>query len=315
MNTDENKIPSKVKVQKVKINISGTVLVVLAILGWVPGPIIIKYLTNFVDFWTQNLLRYAIAMVLFLPILVSSIKTRKVDSSIWSKALLPAIPNISAQCLWAAAFYYINPAFMSLLSQSQILWTMAISMIVFADERPLLGSKRFLIGALAAIIGLVGIIVLKEDFTAKASIIGIVITLAWAVNWSLYSIAAKVAFKTIDSAAGFAVVSLYTVPPLAILAFVFGRVGQCLSMNSSAWIYLLISAVSSIAIAHSCYYAAIKRIGATIPSLVLLALPFLILLVSRVVFNEKLSAAQWFFGLLLVAGAALALWAQQHLKK
>jgi drug/metabolite transporter (DMT)-like permease len=86
-------------------------------------------------------------------------------------------------------------------------------------------------------------------------------------------------------------------------------------MNSSAWVYLLISAVSSIAISHSCYYAAIKRIGATIPSLVILALPFLILLVSRVIFNERLSAAQWVFGLLLVAGAALAVRAQEHLKK
>jgi len=78
---------------------------------------------------------------------------------------------------------------------------------------------------------------------------------------------------------------------------------------------LLISAVSSIAISHSCYYAAIKRIGATIPSLVILALPFLILLASRVIFNERFSAAQCFFGLLLIAGAALAVRAQEHLKK
>ncbi len=303
---------NKLELRKIKIKLSAAVLIVLAILGWVPGPIIIKYLANYVDFWTQNLLRYTIAMVILLPILVSAIKTRKVDSSIWSKALLPAIPNISAQCLWAAAFYYINPAFMSLLSQSQILWTMVISMIVFADERPLLHSKKFIAGSLAAIVGLVGIIVLKQDFTARASIVGIVITLAWAVNWSLYSIAAKVAFKKIDSAAGFAVVSLYTVPPLAILAFIFGRPGQCLSMSSSAWIYLLISAVLSIAISHSCYYAAIKRIGATIPSLAILVLPFLILLVSRVIFNERLTAAQWFFGLLLIGGAALAVRARQY---
>lgn len=306
---------NKMESQKTKINISGTAFAIVAVINWVPGPIIIKYLSNFVDFWTQNFLRYILAMIIFLPILISSIKTRKVDSSIWCKALLPAIPNISAQCLWAAAFYYINPAFMSLLSQSQILWTMTISMIVFADERPLLRSKRFLAGSLAAIVGLVGIIVLKQDFTASSSVIGIVITLAWAVNWSLYSIAAKVAFKTIDSAAGFAVVSLYTVPPLAILAFIFGRPGQCLSMSSSAWIYLLISAVLSIAISHSCYYAAIKRIGATIPSLVILALPFLILLASRVIFNERLSTAQGFFGLLLIVGAALAIKSQGYIKK
>jgi drug/metabolite transporter (DMT)-like permease len=86
-------------------------------------------------------------------------------------------------------------------------------------------------------------------------------------------------------------------------------------MSSSAWIYLLISAVLSIAISHSCYYAAIKRIGATIPSLVILALPFLILLASRVIFNERLSTAQGFFGLLLIVGAALAIKSQGYIKK
>lgn len=300
---------------KTKTNISGTAYAVAAGICWIPGPVIIKYLANFVDFWTQNFLRYAATIIIFLPILIFSIRTRKVNSSIWRKALLPAIPNISAQCLWAAAFYYINPAFMSLLSQSQILWTMAFSMILFADERPLLKSKRFLAGLLAAMVGLVGIIVLKEDFTARASVIGIVITLAWAVNWSLYSIATKIAFKTIDSAAGFAVVSLYTLLPLAILAFIFGRPAQCLSMSLPAWIYLLISAVSSIAIAHSCYYAAIKRVGATIPSLVILALPFLILLVSHIVFGETLSLGQWLFGILLIGGAAIAIQAQGCLEK
>jgi len=301
--------------QKAKINISGTVFVIIAVLSWVPGPVIIKYLTNYVDFWTQNLLRYTTATIMFLPILVFSIKTHKVDSSIWRKALLPAIPNISAQCLWALALYYINPAFMTLISQSQLLWTMIFSMVLFADERPLLTSKRFLFGTLTVIIGLVGVITLKHDFAARASVIGIVITLGWAINWSLYSVAAKTALKNIDSAAGFAVISIYTTVPLAILAFIFGHVGQCTSMSFSAWIYLIISGISSIAISHSCYYAAIKRMGATIPSLAVLVQPFLILLVSHIIFNETLSPAQWLFGIILIAGAAIAVLARERLKK
>jgi len=285
---------------------------VLAVLSWVPGPPILKYLTGYVDFWTQNFLRYAVAMVVLLPILVFSIRTKKVDSSIWRKAILPTIPNILAQCLWAAAFYYINPAFMTLLGQSQILWTAAVMMIFFVDERALLYKKRFWFGTLAAIAGLIGIIVLKEDFTARASLIGIAISLSWAVTWSLYTTAAKVAFKTTDSIAGFAVVSLYTAPCLAVLAFVFGRVSQCASMNFSVWIYLLISAISSIVLSHSFYYAAIKRIGATIPSLIILAEPFLILIVSHIVFSETLSYAQGIFGIILIGGAALAIRAQEY---
>jgi drug/metabolite transporter (DMT)-like permease len=303
------------KSQKAKIHFSGTIFAIVAVISWVPGPVIIKYLTGFVDFWTQNFLRYAAAMIIFLPVLVFSIKTRKVDSSIWRKALVPAIPNIVAQCLWGSAFYYINPAFMNLLGQSQLLWTAAISLLLFADERPLLYSKRFWFGSLAAITGLIGIIVLKENFAARASIIGITLTLIWALSWGLYAVAAKAALKNIDSSAGFAVVSLYTTAALGVLAFIFGRVEQCLTMSFSAWTYLLISAIAGIAISHSCYYAAIKRLGATIPSLVILAQPFLVLLVSRVIFNEHLTTAQCLFGLLLIAGAAIAVWAQEQLKK
>jgi drug/metabolite transporter (DMT)-like permease len=303
------------ELRKAKTNFSGTAFTIIAVISWVPGPLIIKYLTGFVDFWTQNFLRYAAAMIIFLPVLMFAIKTRKVDSSIWLKALLPAIPNIAAQCLWGSAFYYINPAFMSLLAQSQLLWTAVISLLLFADERPLLYSKRFWLGSLAAIIGLIGIIVLKEGFAVRASIIGITLTLIWALTWGLYAVAAKTALKNIDSSAGFAVVSLYTTAALGVLALIFGRVGQCTSMNLSAWIYLLISAIAGIAISHSCYYAAIKRLGATIPSLVILAEPFLILLASRVIFNEHLNTTQCFFGILLIAGAAIAVWSQEHLKK
>ncbi len=303
------------ELQKTKTNLSGTLLAVLAILCWVPGPPILKYLTGYVDFWTQNFLRYAIAMVILLPILIFSIRNKKVDSSIWRNALLPTIPNILAQCLWAAAFYYINPAFMTLLGQSQILWTAAVMMIFFVDERPLFYSSRFWLGTLTAVVGLIGIIVLKHDFTARASLIGIAISLSWAVSWSLYTTAAKVAFKTTDSTAGFAVVSLYTAPCLAILAFVFGRVSQCASMTFPAWIYLLISAVLSIVLSHSFYYAAIKRIGATIPSLIILAEPFLILIVSHIVFGETFTPAQAVFGIILVVGASIAIRAEEYIKK
>ena len=72
---------------------------------------------------------------------------------------------------------------------------------------------------------------------------------------------------------------------------------------------------TSLALSHSFYYAAIKRIGATIPSLVTLAQPFGVLLVSRILFAETLTPAQWIFGIILVAGAALAIWAQEHLNK
>ena len=62
------------------------------------------------------------------------------------------------------------------------------------------------------------------------------------------------------------------------------------------------------------YYVAIKRIGATIPAIILLSLPFAVLALSRIVFGEVLNGFQLVFGTILIVGAGFAIWAQQHLK-
>ena len=300
---------------KQKFDITATIYSLAALLFWIIGPVFIKELTAYVDFWTQNLLRYSTAAVILLPFLPGVVRRDLADRTIWKKALLPTIPNAAAQCLWAASLYYINPAFMVLLSKSFILWTTILSMLLFTEERPLLKSIRFWIALAAMIIGLVGVTIFKSDFTASATLFGTAITLLWAVMWSLYTIAARGVFKDADSRTGFAIVSLYTAGILAVLAFLFGRPGQCMTMPVKGWFFVTSSGVLSIAISHTFYYAAIKRIGVTIPSLVTLAQPFCILVVSWIVFAERLTAIQWFFGGILIAGAAIAVWAQEQLKK
>lgn len=302
--------------QKAKTNISGTVFCVLSLLCGVSGPIVIKYIAPYIDFWTQNFLRYAVAVAVLLPfVLLSSERKAVFNGNLWRKALIIAVLNVLMQCCWGAAFYYINPAFITLLAKSSILWTSAISLVFFTDERPLARSLGFWTAFFIAIIGIIGVTVFKQDFSTRASITGILLTLGFAVTWAIYTIAIKVLLKNDDSTTSFAIVSVYTTAALGCLAFAFGKPSQCSSLSPNAWLLLIFSALTSIAASHSTYYAAIKRIGAAIPPLVILAQPFLVLLVSRVIFNEHLNAPQWIFGLLLVAGAALAIKAQENLKK
>jgi hypothetical protein len=88
---------------------------------WSSAPLFIKYLTGYLDLWTQNLLRYGAACLFWLPFLLAEAKAGKVPKSVWKRALLPFIPNIIMQNLWAAAFYYIDPGFASLLSNTAFL--------------------------------------------------------------------------------------------------------------------------------------------------------------------------------------------------
>ncbi|NIP24889.1 MAG: EamA family transporter [Phycisphaerae bacterium] len=298
-----------------KFDITATFACLGTLSFWAFGPIFIKYLAGYIDSWTQNLLRYSAACLFWLPFLLYAIRKNRFEPRIWRKALLPAVPNIVMQSLWAGGFYFIGPAFMVLLKQSSIIWIAALSFILFADERALVNSKRFWSGLLLSVIGVVGVMYYKDDFAATQTLIGIIIALAMAFAWALYTISAKIAFKDIDSHHSFAVMSIYTTAGLFVLALLFGRVQESVTMGAWQWTCIVISGITSISLAHVLYYVAIKRIGATLPALVILSQPFIVLAISNVVFGESLNAIQLLFGVILLLGSALAIWAQQDLRR
>lgn len=298
-----------------KVDVSATFACIGALSFWALGPIFIKYLTGYVDSWTQNLLRYLVACLVWLPFLVFSIKTKRLDARVWRRAVPPAVANVVMQSLFAYAFYYIGPAFMVLLTKSSIIWITGFSLIFFAEERPLVKSKRFWSGLALSAMGVIGVMYYKEDFAAAGTMTGIVIALAMAFMWAVYIVSARIAFKDIDSRHCFSVISIYTVAGLFVLALLFGELGDCVKMGAWQWACVVISGATAIALSHTLYYVAMKRIGATIPGLVMLAQPFIVLAISYVVFGESMNVFQLLFGVVLLAGSGLAIWAQEHLKR
>jgi len=298
-----------------KVDFSATFACIGALSFWALGPIFIKYLTGYLDSWTQNLLRYSVACLVWLPFLVFSIKTKRLDRKVWRRAVVPGAANVVMQSLFACAFYYIGPAFMVLLAKSSIIWIASFSLIFFAEERPLVKSKRFWSGLALSAMGVIGVMYFKEDFAAAGTLTGIAFTLGMAFMWAVYIISARIAFKDIDSRHCFSVISIYTVCGLFLLALLFGQIGDCVKMGAWQWACVVISGATAIALSHTLYYAAMRRIGATIPGLVMLAQPFIVLAISYVVFRESLNVFQLLFGVVLLAGSGLAIWAQEHLKR
>jgi len=298
-----------------KVNGPATIAILAALFCWTAGPIFIRYLTTYLDAWSQNFLRYSAAALFWLPFLFLDAKRSRLDSRIWRIALLPAVANVVMQSFWAWSFYYIEPAFMNLLVKSSIIWVAGFSIAFFADERGLVRSKCFWIGLILGVLGLVGVTVFKENFTARSTLTGIILSQAAGLTWAAYIITVRIAFKDTSSRRGFAVVSLYSVVGLGLLALLFGKCSDCLEMNFRPWACVVISGLVAIALGHVLFYASIKRIGAAIPSLVLLATPFTILIISRIIFGETLSVLQLISGLVLVTGGALAILAQGHLRR
>lgn len=297
-----------------KFDTSATLACIGALLCWSVGPIFIKLLTGHLDVWTQNLLRYSAACLFWGPFLLFALKKKRFDNRIWRRAFWPAVANIAMQSFWAGAFYYVDPAFMVLLTKSSIIWIAGFSLIFFADERPLVKSARFWLGLVFCVVGVIGVIVCKEDFAVNKTVAGTALALVAAFGWAIYTIAARIAFKDVDSRSAFSVTTIYTVAGLFVLAVVFGQVSECIKMGLLPWVYIVVSGLIAIAFSHVFYYVAMKRLGATIPSLVLLSVPFTVLAISGVVFGESLNGPQWLFGVILLAGSALAIWAQRDLK-
>lgn len=295
-----------------RFDVTATFACLGSLLLWSLGPNFIKYLTGQVDLWTQNVLRYTVACLFWLPFLLFGLKTKCIERNLWRRALLPSGANIAFQSLWAAAFYYIDPAFMVLLNKSSVIWIAGFSLIFFTDERSLARSRNFWGGLILSMVGVIGVLYFKQDFAAHGTKMGVIIGLVTSLMWAAYTLSVKVALQDIDSRSGFSVISIYTVIGLLILGLMFGRLSDCLKMPAWPWACVVISGVASIALSHVFYYTAIKRIGATVPALVVLAQPFAVFAISHVVFGEILTGLQLFFGLVLLAGSALAIWAHQH---
>jgi len=281
---------------------------------WSLGPIFIEQLTRYVDSRTQNALRYTVACLFWLPVLVHFMRVGKFDRRTWSLAVVPTLANVIMQSLWAVIFYYVGPAFAVLLSKTSVLWVAAFSLLFFADERPLIRSHRFWLGLTLSFVGLLGVLCFKEGFSTPQTSTGIFIALVCAFMWGLYAISVKITLKDIDSRCGFAVISIYTTIALWVGALWFGRPAECLDMPLSGWVGVIVSGITAIALGHVFFYTAIKRIGATVPSLVILAQPLVVFSISSFVFHERLNGLQLLFGMILLSGAALSVWAQEHVK-
>ncbi len=286
-----------------------------ALAGWSLGPIFIKYLTPWVDSWTQNALRYSIACLFLLPLLARAIRNNTLDRRIWKRAIPPSAANIIMQSFWAAAFYYLKPAFMTMLIKTNVLWVATLSLLLFPNERALIRSWRFWAGLAMSMTGVIGVLYFKQDFSAEGTGFGIFLTLTVAVLWAFYAVSARIAFRDIDSGQGFAVVTIYSVIGLWVLDFIFGEVGRIAHIPLTPWLVIIISGIISIAISHSLYYSAMRRIGATIPALIILTQPFLVLAVSYFAFDETLVLKQLLFGGVLLFGSALAICAESDLGK
>jgi len=289
---------------------SGTAIGLAAALAslvlWTVAPLFVKTLTTSFDPWSQNLFRYLVAACTLAPWLAAGTKRGMIGRGVWLRSIVPAVFNIAMQCLWALSLYYLNPGFVALLTQTAVLWVAVLSIILFAEDRPLLYRPAFWGGLAMALVGVGGVIMLGRDFNVEGVPKGMAIACGSAFLWALYTVAVRMTFHKTPSHYGFAVMSLYTVIGLAAVWCVLSDPADLLCAGPGAWLMVVVSGMVCIVGSHISYYVAIKRLGPTLPSVILLGLPFTVLFPSMLLFDEAPVPAQWGCGVVLVAGLCIA---------
>ncbi len=291
---------------------TGTLTVILTLIGWSSIPLFLRYFSEQIDAWTSNGWRYGFSALLLAPVLILGWLYGRLPRGLWRAAIVPSIVNSVGQVTFTWAHYKIDPGLLSFGLRSQILFAAVGAYIMFAGERRVIRSPVYLAGLVAVLVGTTGAVLMGEDPIEGAQAEGIMLSLASGALFAGYALAVRKYMSSYGAVIAFAAISQYTAAAMIVLMLVLGRHKglEVIEMSSADIALLLISAVIGIALGHVFYYMSIARLGVAVSSGVLQLHPFGVAIASYYVFKEHLTTPQWVAGGIAVVGAGLMLGAQ-----
>lgn len=288
----------------------GRLALAAAVLIWSATPIFQYWLAGPFDAWTQNFYRYAAGFLTMAPPLawMAWRAPRGMVRSDWLGCLAAAVPNVVHQVAQTLAVVLLLPGVYALLGRVSVIFTVVLAIMVFADERWIARSTRFLLGTLLALAGVAGLVWSPQAGGISGT--GVGLALLAAAGWASYGIMVKKFTARAGPTLGFGVISFFTTLLLLPLMLAFGDAGA--PWRSDAWTNFVLfgSGVLAIGIGHWFYYVGIRESGAAPAQSALLLCPLGTMLLSSALFGETFRLEQIMAGAILLLGAFLALTAR-----
>lgn len=294
-----------------KPELLGTAALLGCVVCWGSVPVMLRGLTTSLDPWTVNGFRYPMAAVLYWPVLLAAYRQGFVDGMAWKQCLVPAAFALVAQVLWGLAPYYLTASSIGFFARFSAVWTLAAAMVFYRDERALLRSWSFYLGALLTVIGFLILAFSRGQVGGEVTGAGIIIMLFWGFFFGIYGASVRHYLRGIHPLIGFAIVSQIVGAGTFSSMWVFGQPQQLLDQDWQTASLLVFSSVLGIAMGHFFLYTAVQRLGAALPACVGSVTPFLTVALAFVFLGESLTGLQWAAGVTLVLGAVVLLSNQQ----
>ncbi len=294
--------------------VKGFTALSITIVLWGLNPVLIKYFTDYFDVWTMNAFRYSIASLLVMSALLLTRGWRKtfaLDRQQWRSLMLVSISNIFMQTAFAGIYYFLYPSVAALLGRISILVLVFMSFLVFPDERNLiLRSRFFQSGLVLTLVGVVGILFWQDpEVLARLEIgkrtfwIGVAIICVHVTFIATYTLSIRYAMRRIDPILAYGHVSWMSSILFLLLMFALGAPTDLMHAPPSALGLMTLTAIFSLAVAHTCYYVALQNLKVIVTVSVMQLSPVLTIIISALVYGDILSPKQILFGLLVMLGA------------
>ncbi len=288
----------------------GYTAVFATVLIWSMPSLFQYYLNRYYDPWAQNFYRYSVACLAIAPLVFYRVRAGgpKIDMHAIGICLLPCLPNVVHQITQVMALFYMGPGVYAIFTRSSVIFTALLALAFFPEERRIIRQWQFQAGTCLGLIGAFGVIWFQASWqSGHIALRGLVIAFTATFCWALYGVLVKRPSAQLGSIRSFGLISFITSMLLLPLTCLFGKIDTPLHAGSHANIMLIISAVSCITLAHVLYYVAIREIGVALAQTLQLLCPAGALALSAWIFGERLTHAQLWSAVILLAGAFLAM--------
>ncbi len=285
------------------------------ILCWGSTPVLLKGLTESVDAWTANGVRYPLIAVLYLPLVIWGLRRGDLTGRIVLACIIPACCSFMGQVLWGMAPYYLEAQAMGFFARLAVLFSTLAAMILFADERRLLRQPMFYLGGVLLVGGFIAFAYFGGYFAVAVSLTGVMIMVACAFFFGMYVVSVRHFLRDVSPLFSFAVVAQLVSIGTFSAMLTWGDYGVLADAGWRPWALLAGSAVLGIALGHVFLYAAIARYGASIATAAQTATPFVTVLLAWFFTGEQMEMAQWPAGVAMVAGTIALMRSKALLEK
>jgi len=285
---------------------------ILASVCWSLSPVLSRMIREYYSVLFQNLFRFGISLLILWVFTLSRLGLKGTRSGLSGVPYLPlklaglAVFVFIHQVCYIGAIYRLFPAMASLLSETNVVYTILLAYFMFHDERATIKTRGFRIGLLLALSGMCVIIVSGSGMRDAEVNAGVVYIIISALGWSLFTVFNRKWIPRVPPSLATSIIFSIDTFLFALYILVFESGGSYdPGTPLKSWLILSLSGVLGIGAGYTLYFAALPGAGVTVTASLSLLIPLITAAASYLLLGELLLPVQAAAGGVLIAGCYL----------